>query len=634
MSLKYNRARLFLSGLLAVVSTVSALADGTLWVGPSLPNSVVDLPFIDTATCVPVHQAIQGEDQFLLGSAIVEHNGVFYANWANSPFDENSDAERVCGKQSIDGGRTWSELDIVAPSHPGELARSHGAYLTHKGELWFFALQFNYTAAGRQVNTEAFVLNENSGQWESRGIVAHGGGMVDAPVRMKNGNWIAGGVYTGFWACVFISHGDDFTRWDRVPIPVPKGEKCSETTVLVDDEQITAVMRSSFPDVAGVSISQNFGRSWSLAEESNFPMVRSKPFGGMLSNGQRYLIANISNGNPLDRDMLALAVSSPGARGFSRMWKIRQGRTPQPRFEGKHKVPGWQYPYAYEYDGALYVIYAVGKEDCELVRIPIADLSATAPPAWVSSKDRAAFQPGESSEGLIVYEGFGYSGDGSVAGHPLSGEPAGEGFYGKWNVDRNSVELSAEHNRLVFPSGTSFESVGRGVVARGANGTSAKARRVLSGAGLSLDVDQEFYVSALLRKTDHGVARGEYLQILFYAENQKTPFWMGIGSREQAQMGTFGESSIIFSGPYVGAEKTVFLVAKVAARETGEDRICLKAFSARDRISNEPKSWDIAEDLPLRGTVHSIILAFGPNSFGEVDELRIGRTWQSVTGTE
>lgn len=632
----YNSA---LSGWLIMLAVSAASAQtsesGRLWTGPNLPLSVKDLPLIDSTTYVKVHQAIPGGDQFLLGAAIIEHNGVFYANWANSPRDENSNAERVCGKRSTDRGRTWSALEIVAPARPGELAHSHGAYLSHAGKLWFFALQFEYSALGRRVNTEAFLLNEKAGRWESRGIVAAGGGMVGAPVRMKDGNWIVGGAYTGFWACAFISHGDDFTRWDRVSIPVSKGNKCSETAIIVDDEQLTAIMRSSFTGVAGVSISKDFGRSWTTAQASNFPMIDSKPFGGVLSSGQRYLVANVSNGNPNDRDTLVLAVSRPGERGFSNMWKIRQGRTPQPLFEGEHKVPGWQYPYAYEHQGELYVIYSVGKEDCELAIIPTSKLTAGESPSWTVPETGRPFQAEESAiPGLIAYEGFEYNEKGTVSGHPDINEPEGAGFYEKWRNLRNRVELSVDNASLSFPPGTSFRPAGRRVGAIGADGQSAKAHRVLAGTGLNFDIDGVFYVSALVQKADGGVGRGEYLQILFYADGGRTPFWMGLGSEEQIQMGSFGATTNIFSGPVVGAQKTAFLVAKIITNKTGNDQIFLKVFGEKETITAEPDDWNISKTLPLSGIARSVLLAFGPNSFGEVDELRIGSTWQAVTGVE
>ena len=43
-------------------------------------------------------------------------------------------------------------------------------------------------------------------------------------------------------------------------------------------------------------------------------------------------------------------------------------------FAGKYKDRGWQYPYAHERNGKLYVIYSVGKEDCEMAIIPLTAL--------------------------------------------------------------------------------------------------------------------------------------------------------------------------------------------------------------------------------------------------------------------
>jgi hypothetical protein len=369
----------------AVMIGLSASAQTPdLWIGPNLPHNVRDLPSVASTTYVTVHQAAPGGDQFLLGASIIEHNGVFYANWANGPIDENSMSERVCGKRSTDGGQTWSEPEVIVPALPGAFARSHGPYLKHDGKLWFFGMRFDYPdAGGRNVNTEAFLLNEQTGAWDCFGIVASGGGMVGAPVRMANGNWIAGGVYTGFRACAYISHGDDFTLWDRINIPWPvAGNEYSETAIMVYGDKLIAIMRSNVAGAAGISVSEDYGRSWTTIEASDFPMVASKPFGGVLSNGQPYLVANVSDGGN-DRDTLVIAVGASGEQSFSRMWKIRQGRTPQPLFEGRYKTPGWQYPYAHEYNGNLYVIYAPGKEDCELAIIPVSALSTAGDTGWV-----------------------------------------------------------------------------------------------------------------------------------------------------------------------------------------------------------------------------------------------------------
>jgi len=95
-------------------------------------------------------------------------------------------------------------------------------------------------------------------------------------------------------------------------------------------------------------------------------MPRAKAYFGRLSNGRPYLIANYGN-----RDVLLIAVGTPGGMSLEKVWKIRAGKSQAPRFPGKAKSPQWSYPYAHEHDGKLYVVYSVGKEDCGLSILPI-----------------------------------------------------------------------------------------------------------------------------------------------------------------------------------------------------------------------------------------------------------------------
>jgi hypothetical protein len=108
-------------------------------------------------------------------------------------------------------------------------------------------------------------------------------------------------------------------------------------------------------------------------EESNFPMLSAKAAAGTLSTGQRYLVSN-SGLRTGRRWPLTIAVGRPGAQTLCRIWRIRDGETLQPLLAGRYKDRGWQYPYAHEHDGKLYVIYSVGKEDCEMAIIPLTAL--------------------------------------------------------------------------------------------------------------------------------------------------------------------------------------------------------------------------------------------------------------------
>lgn len=122
--------------------------------------------------------------------------------------------------------------------------------------------------------------------------------------------------------------------------------------------------------VAWVATSDDHGKTWKKAMPSNYPMPRAKAYLGKLSTGQLYLISNLRN-----RDTLVISVGRPDEMTLSSMWRIRHGQSIPPRFQGRAKSKQWSYPYGYEHDGKLYVVYSIGKEDCGLSVIPIESLS-------------------------------------------------------------------------------------------------------------------------------------------------------------------------------------------------------------------------------------------------------------------
>ena len=142
----------------------------------------------------------------------------------------------------------------------------------------------------------------------------------------------------------------------------------AETTVQAEGKQVLAVIRGG-GGVAWVSTSDDYGRTWSKAQPSNLPMPRAKAYLGKLSTGQLFLLSNLNN-----RDTLVISVSRPGETTLSRMWRIRHGKSDPPRFSGHAKGKQWSYPYGYEHDGKLYVVYSIGKEDCGLSVMPVDSL--------------------------------------------------------------------------------------------------------------------------------------------------------------------------------------------------------------------------------------------------------------------
>ena len=342
---------------------------------------------------------------WLHGAAIVRHKGMLYVSFGHNQGSENTASEVANGCKSTDGGKTWGEVFAIDDGDEPDLAVSHGVFLSHDGALWAFHGAFY----GRmeKVHTRAYLLDERTGKWEPKGVVAEDGFWpLQEPQKMDDGNWLMAGVSVGNGyggsddpAAVAISRGDDLTQWVVVRIPKPEDmEMWGESTVIVErgascrpansdrekavkkcTPRIVCIARYRRP-IALVAVSEDCGRTWTEIRESNLPMAASKPYAGVLSTGQRYLVCTTTSDAGNRRSPLTIAVSRPGEEVFSKIYRIR---------DAVHDGPGestptarLSYPYAAEYDGKLYVIYSNdggrggNRNSCELAIVPIGKLFA------------------------------------------------------------------------------------------------------------------------------------------------------------------------------------------------------------------------------------------------------------------
>ncbi|MFN6050413.1 MAG: sialidase family protein, partial [Planctomycetia bacterium] len=239
---------------------------------------------------------------------------------------------------SGDGGKTWGP-PVVIDSGDGDLGVSHGVFLSHGGKLWAFMGAFHaHTRLYHRVHTRAYVLNETTGAWEPKGpVLKDGFWPMQEPLKMADGNWIMAGFrigphgQEGNLPAVAISKGDDFTKWDLIVIPASPGLGTiwGESTVLLDGKRILNISRYGKKALALLSVSEDHGRTWTSSAPSNLPMATSKPYAGILTNGQRYLVCTTTADSGVARSPLTIAVGKPGESVLSKVFLIRRSVFPE-----------------------------------------------------------------------------------------------------------------------------------------------------------------------------------------------------------------------------------------------------------------------------------------------------------------
>ena len=324
---------------------------------------------------------------FLIGCAIAEHKGTLYASWATGPegIKENGPLEHVKIKKSQDKGLTWQNEMILAPVVDGLFNHSHGSFWSVNDTLNFFSASFTGHTRGyadgqrifsTELKTDRFYLEENTQTWVSKGSVIPNFFPMDEPRKLPNGNYIMSGIDKNLKVRVALSHGKNAGQWKTIAVPQDFVKGYPEPSTLVLGDKIFLIIRNySRPDDSDhfcISVSNDYGESWTPVELTNFLATKSKPYCGVLSNGMHYLVSNLDN-----RKWICLSIGKKGESGFSKVFRIRPGEPPYPAYfsgGGSSVNQQWAYPYCIEYENKLYIIYHQNKLDAELTIIPVQTL--------------------------------------------------------------------------------------------------------------------------------------------------------------------------------------------------------------------------------------------------------------------
>jgi len=367
-----------------------------LWCGGEIPKAAEmrRLAGVEFAV-IKRHEPQADGFKWLHGVALCWHKGLLYASYGTNCGRENTPTEETHVRASADGGRTWGKSCVVARGGAAPIGISHGSMASHNGTLWVFSGAFTNDFAF--THTRAYTLDEAKGVWEDRGVVAGNGFWpMQEPRRLPDGNWIMGGLRAstgwnlpgGPRPAVAVSHGDDFTRWDVVPLlegDLPGG-LWGEATVDVWGPCVTLTVRPGWnehPYVAHVATSADGGRTWTPLRPTNLPLATSKPFTGMLSTGVRYVISQTTADGGPRRSPLTIAWSRPGEWAYSQVAVIRPAVFPEGPGESSPEA-ALSYPFAVEHGDRLYVGYSNSgpgrgnDNSAEVAMIPLSVFSASA----------------------------------------------------------------------------------------------------------------------------------------------------------------------------------------------------------------------------------------------------------------
>jgi len=297
-----------------------------------------------------------GEYAFLHEAAVTEYRGTLFASWYNCPEKELFGRTPIRGKRSGDGGRTWSQPEIIADDPTGKILFCPPVYAAEGGGLYLFLNEM--TAPDHIHALDLYRLDDRKGKFErlwSRPVPFK---LNANTVRLPNGRlMLAGrtGELDGFPntpAVLLSDSGRADEEWRLVKIApdgnLPDGSKLvhPELCPAVRGDTVYMFCRDDERRVPLLYLSEDLGESWSGPCSHDIPFVNSKIYAGVLEDGRAYLVGNIER---FDRTRLALYLTAPGTMRFEKRLLLADepGRAAH-------------YPVACESGGKLFVIYTSG----------------------------------------------------------------------------------------------------------------------------------------------------------------------------------------------------------------------------------------------------------------------------------
>jgi sialidase-1 len=529
-------------------------------------------------------------------------------------------------KRSLDGGATWSPLNMIeSPRLFGEKVSNPATVLDDStGRVWVLYNRYegnlgtvdsqpgttNNTAWARYSDdhgaswSEAVDITMGVKDYDNWNVMAFGPG---SGIQAQDGRLIVPGHrWQNGWSSYAVYSDDHGETWERGAL-TPGGNQSNENNIveLADGTLRMDARANSAPAAPRPNfLSTNGGETWGAA--MNGQTVES-----VHAAIQRYSLQ--SEGDDLNR------IFWTGPRGPDRNNLVVRASYD----EGQ----------SYHNERLLYDGYS-GYSDQSL--LPNGDMGVLfetnqARSLTFTSFNRAFVEP---PSGLLAYDGFRYA-----SASLLGNKHGGFGFNQGWAREAN---LTGAANGIVEASDLHYSQLpfiteGNGRIAMVSGGDRSLSRELST--TIDLDSNQTYYVSLLVRHdSDSSDVEGdsEALRVsLLSGVDSKVSF--GFQGDESLYAGLNG-SNVSSSSNFLTKDVSHFLVFKLVASDdsnvTNTDQVFASAFASGQTVpaAEGALNWMVASDfsLNLQDSLDRILISSGSAATWVVDELRIGTSYQAV----
>jgi len=361
---------------------------------------------LEGATYTEVYHATPETGGYSHHAKLTVHDGVFYAMWSNHPKGEDAPGQFVRFSVSRDG-KTWSAPQRLFPPY-GDIRGFHetGPYgfaahwVAVEGKLYGimqlldfvgFANSDRSSVQDRQDGQHGLMVRDDLGR-VARSVDPSGSDTALGPILRLPGS-------KALMATEPLAKEIDPTNEAQrataealraiLAARIPAGERtavdtkrpCEPVYYRARDGRHVCLLRDDeYSHRMYVSVSDD-GKAWPAAQPTDIPDSPSLSDAVVLGDGTVLLIGNqmapkFDNPGEINhygRDPLMVSVSADGYR-FTRAYALRCGRQ-------AYRVPnvggrggGGQYPSGLVYNGRLYVLYSMGKEDIWISSVALRDL--------------------------------------------------------------------------------------------------------------------------------------------------------------------------------------------------------------------------------------------------------------------